>query len=151
MSDRAGADLLKEVRLDPQAAAASQAAMEAAIAEGPKRPKRSANTRGTEPFAHLTIREFLAGAEVLSGALELAVWVYILRERRIRATAGQTEPFSLTNGGLASWGISRAVKGRALRKLARAGLVRVERDGNRCPRISVLVPMQMDTSKNLAA
>jgi len=51
--------------------------MEAAIAEGPKRPKRSAKTRGTEPFAHLTICEFLAGAEVLSSALELAVWVYL--------------------------------------------------------------------------
>src|SRR5215203_3348503 len=138
MSDRAGTDLLKEVRLDPQAAAASHAAMEAALAEGPKRSKRSANTRGTERFAHFTIQEFLGGAGILNNTLELAVWVYILRERRIRATAGQAEPFSLTNSGLASWGISRAVKGRALRKLARAGLVRIERDGNRCPRISVL-------------
>jgi len=57
--------------------AAANTAMEAAIAECSKKPKRSAKTRGTEPLAHLTICEFLAGAEVLSGALELAVWVYV--------------------------------------------------------------------------
>src|SRR5215207_9780192 len=49
--------------------AAANTAMEAAIAECSKKPKRSAKTRGTEPLAHLTICEFLAGAEVFSGAL----------------------------------------------------------------------------------
>jgi hypothetical protein len=136
MAEDAGTDLLELVRLRPveQSTIATRTAT-----EGPKRPRRKSETRETEPFAHFTIREFLAGLSVLDGALELATWVYILREWRLRLGAGQDGPLRLTNGGLAAWGVSRAVKGRALRKLAAAGLIRVERVGKCGLRLSVLV------------
>lgn len=140
MAEDAGTDLLELVRLKPveQSTIATRTAMGAKM-EGPKRPRRKSETRETEPFAHFTIREFLAGLSVLDGALELAAWVYILREWRLRIGAGQDGPLRLTNGGLAAWGISRAVKGRAVRKLAAAGLIRVERVGKCSLRLSVLV------------
>src|SRR4051794_24798095 len=46
----------------------------------------------TEPFIHVGLNEFLAGAEAVSSAGELAVWVYILRERLLRRSVG---PFPL--------------------------------------------------------
>jgi hypothetical protein len=140
MAEDVGIDLLELVRVNPveQSMIAARTAMGAKMA-GPKRPERKSETRETEPFAHFTIRAFLAVLSVLDGALEMAAWVYILREWRLRIGAGQDGPLRLTNGGLAAWGISRAVKGRAVRKLAAAGLIRVVRDGKCSLRLSVLI------------
>ena len=90
----------------------------------------------TEPFIHVALVAFLAGARALEGAQELVVWAYILREGHIRQTSGQSETFALTNVSLPNW-ITRSTKARALRKLAAAGLIVVERDGQSSPKVRI--------------
>ena len=59
---------------------------------------------------HITERELLAGLKVLGGAQELAVWLFILRERRVRQAIGQPLTFALTNATLVPWGIGKHTK-----------------------------------------
>jgi hypothetical protein len=97
--------------------------------------------REAEPFVHVTERELLAGLRVLHGAQELAVWLFILRERRVREAIGQPMSFALTNASLVPWGIGKHTKARAIRKLAAAGLIMVERDGFKSPQVTVCEPL----------
>ena len=117
--------------------------MEAAPAEeqpAPK-PQRLTARREAEPFVHVMDRELLVGMKAVDSAQELAVWLYILRERRWRQRKGQTETFVLTTVALRIWaGIGRTTKFRALQKLAMAGLLRIEKDGRSSPRVTVCDP-----------
>ena len=83
----------------------------------------------------------MAGLKVLGGAQELAVWLFILRERRVRQAIGQPLTFALTNATLVPWGIGKRTKARTVRKLAAAGLITVERDGFKSPRVMVCEPL----------
>jgi hypothetical protein len=94
------------------------------------RSKRKQRARETEPFIHMPVRDFVRGVQALKGAKELAVWVFILRQWRI----SQPEPVAVTNAGLAAWGVGRRAKYLALDKLAKAGLIRLERQPRRNPR-----------------
>ena len=51
----------------------------------------------------------------------------------------KTNTFIVSNLVLEAWGIQPDAKGRALRKLERAGLIRVERRGKRSPRVTLLI------------
>jgi len=127
--DISDAELLESLRYRPELEAEAPA----------KRSKREAK-RETEPFVHVTERELLAGLRALDGAHELAVWLYILRERRLRQALSLPESFALTNRALAAWGVNKDSKRRAVRKLAAARLIRVERDGSHSPRVSICGP-----------
>ena len=96
------------------------------------RAKAKWQEREAEPFIHVTDRALLAGVRAVDGAQELAVWLFILREHRVRQGRGQSGAFALTTATLRAWaGIGRSTKSRALQKLAAADLVRIERDGAR--------------------
>ena len=95
-------------------------------------PKKRAKPREEEPFVHCTVREFLVGVAAVEGARELAVWVYLLRARRL---APDAQEISVSNEALATWGVSRETKRRALRKLSRAGLICIKQAKGRSPRV----------------
>ena len=97
------------------------------------------NARERAPFVHVPVEELLAGATVLAGALELLVWIYILREWHMRRSMGVLGSLPVTNVGLARWGVSRFAKRRAIDKLSKAGLLHVEKHGGRNPRVSVAI------------
>ncbi len=132
--DDFGDELIKVFGFDPRAEPSLPTVIPApARAPAPKEKRREA-----EAFVHVTDRELLAGLRVLDSAQELAVWLYILRERRWRQRKGQTEAFPLTNVALRAWaGIGQMTKSRTLRKLSAAGLIRIERGGRQSPRVTV--------------
>jgi hypothetical protein len=103
---------------------------------GQPKAKRHKLGDRTEPFIHVALAAFLAGARALDGAQELVVWAYILREGHIRQASGQSETFTLTTVSLPGW-ITRSTKARALRKLAAAGLIALERDGQSSPKVRI--------------
>src|SRR5215203_5952588 len=74
--------------------------------EAAKKPKRAPTA---EAFIHVTVREFLSGVSVLDGALELSVWIYLLRVRRMYHLTRPGEPIALSNSNLATWGVSRVI------------------------------------------
>lgn len=51
----------------------------------------------------------------------------------------RTDSFIVSNLMLQEWGVQPDAKSRALRALERAGLIRVERQGKRSPKISLIV------------
>jgi hypothetical protein len=51
----------------------------------------------------------------------------------------KSDTFIVSNLMLRDWGIQADAKSRALRKLERAGLIRVERQGKRSPQVTLLV------------
>jgi hypothetical protein len=115
---------VESIRLTPE--------MIATIPADPvEQPKWTQRARETEPFVHIPVRDFVRGVRALKGAKELAVWAFILRQWRI----SQPEPVIVTNVGLAAWGIGRRTKYLALDKLVKAGLIRVERQPRRNPRV----------------
>jgi DNA-binding transcriptional ArsR family regulator len=79
------------------------------------------------------IRDLTSGAGVLDSAGEMLVWLYVLRERRMKGP----KPVAVTNAGLAAWGVDRRTKYRTLEKLENAGLIRVERRGKSSPLVSL--------------
>ena len=98
--DDLGDELIKVFGFDPRVQSPLRAAEARSAGTGaaPKEKRREA-----EAFVHVTDRELLAGLKVLDSAQELAVWLYILRERRWRQRKGQPETFPLTNVALRAW------------------------------------------------
>jgi hypothetical protein len=123
--------LLNSLRLPPGMAVSR----DRLIAAQP--PKQRAKPREEEPFVHCTVREFLVGVAALDGARELAVWVYLLRARRL---ASDVREVPLSNEALAAWGVSRETKRRALRKLSAAGLICIKQAKGRSPRVVLREP-----------
>src|SRR6516165_5259348 len=77
--------------------------------------------------------------------------VWLLEARRLGVTAllvglalwhikglRKTDTFIVSNLMLRDWGIQADAKSRALRKLERAGLITVERQGKRSPQVTLL-------------
>ena len=106
------------------------------MAELPVTPKEPSKRkpRQNRSFVHMTVEDFLAGAEVLDSKKELLVWVFILRQWRIV----HPEPVAMANVGLSAWGVGRQIKYRAIEKLARAGLIQVQARGKASPRVKPL-------------
>ena len=87
--DNLGVELIKVFGFDPrvpaeEVALALHAAAEARKAEEKVAAPRRKPERESQPFMHFTDREFLVGLKAVDSAQELAVWLYILRERRWR-------------------------------------------------------------------
>jgi hypothetical protein len=68
------------------------------------------------------------------GCLHAFVWLYL--HYRVWAEGTRTVP--LPNKSLTKAGVSRQVKYRALTRLERAGIIRVERRGRRSPLVTLL-------------
>ena len=63
----------------------------------------------------------------------------------------KADTFIVSNVMLQDWGIQPDAKRRALRKLERAGLIRVERRGKRSPQVTLVVQYRFDGGKVAAA
>src|SRR5215207_5522299 len=111
---------LESIRLTPEMLATTAAHLD-------QPSNRKSRARENEPFLHMSVRDFVRGVRTLKGAKELAVWAFILRQWRI----SQPEPVAVTNAGLAAWGVGRRTKYFALDKLAKAGLIQVEKQSRR--------------------
>jgi hypothetical protein len=121
------ADLAELLGVEPEQLAAM-------APPGAPKTKRYKLGGQSDPFIHVGLNEFLAGVKTVSSAGELAVWVYILRERRLRRSVG---PFPLANAGLVAWGITKNTKSRALQKLVAAGLITIEKHGHSSPWVQI--------------
>jgi hypothetical protein len=69
------------------------------------------------------------------GVKALLVGLALWHIRRLR----KNNTFVVSNLMLGAWGIHADAKSRALRKLERAGLITVERQGKRSPQVTLLV------------
>lgn len=95
------------------------AALDAPPAETTKKPARKQRARETRPFLHVDRDLFTAGIVALK-CPQAAVWAFILQRWRLTE-----EPVAVTNTALKEWHVGRKAKYAALRKLAKAGLIRV--------------------------
>jgi DNA-binding transcriptional ArsR family regulator len=69
------------------------------------------------------------------GATPLLVGLALWYLKKLR----QADTFMVSNLMLQEWGVQPDAKGRALRALERAGLIRVERCGKRSPHVTLIV------------
>jgi hypothetical protein len=98
------------------------------------KPVKARRPRETRPFLHVDRDTYTVGVIAL-GCPQAAVWAFILQRWRMTG-----EPVAVTNVALKEWRVGRKVKYAALRKLAKAGLIRVvEGSISRNPRV---VPVQ---------
>jgi len=80
-------------------------------------------------FVHEDMETLILGFDLRS-----RLWAYLLQRRRIQPG----KPLAVSNIRMATLGIHRFVKMRALRSLERAGLIRVLRACGKNPRVEVL-------------
>jgi hypothetical protein len=87
----------------------------------------------SEPWVKAPLRELAAEYRILGypGAVALLVLRY-------EAWKAKGKPFALPNKRLNQCGVGREVKRRTLTRLENAGVIRVERNGNRAPVIQWL-------------
>jgi hypothetical protein len=77
-------------------------------------------------FVRLTQDQAISGFRAL-GTPSALVWYYL----HYRVWADGKRTVALTNATLQDWGVSRRIKYRAIQQLAKAGLVRIENQGQR--------------------
>jgi hypothetical protein len=78
---------------------------------------------------------FKAVYPVVCSKAELAIAIYLCRRR---ITSGKRKTFTVPNGELKSWGISRKVKYRTLDRLAAAGLIKLDRRDGEALTVTIL-------------
>ena len=101
-----------------------------APSSSPRRRQRS-----TESFARIPYAKGLALHQHDIGS---AGWTILLELDRLILEARGRNPVSLTNHHLRQYGVDRAGKWRALRKLEAAGVIAIERRGREAPLITHL-------------
>jgi hypothetical protein len=85
---------------------------------------RRSKRKMTRAFVRLNLDEAAAGLKAL-GATAVLVWYALL----YRAWAEKRDTVAVPTTLLGSWGLDRSARWRALTRLARAGLVRLEPQG----------------------
>lgn len=85
---------------------------------------------------HFTIvsNEKLVAAARALGCEPLLVYLYAVYQHKLT----HRDKVDVTNYQMHDWGVSRKQKSRALQLLEEAGLIRIERNGNRSPKVTVL-------------
>jgi hypothetical protein len=118
---------LENLAVDPEEVARCEAAMRAA-------PKPALRPRLKDSFVRLP----LPNAVRLGGKASGAAWaVFVcLLDLEFRARV-KNQPLALTNGKLQKWNISRYQKMRALIELEALGLISVQREFCKAPRIKI--------------
>ena len=103
----------------------------------PKAPsgRRRRRQRSTESFARIPYAKGLALHQHDIGSVG---WTILLELDRLILEAGGRNPVRLTNHHLRQYGIDRAGKWRALRKLEAAGVVAIEQRGREAPLVTHL-------------
>ena len=89
--------------------------------------------RRVERFALLPLA-WAAKAAAATNTSKAVVWVWLVQE--VRRTGSDT--VSMSNEALAKYGVSRKIKGSALRQLESAGLIAVERRSGKAPAVRLL-------------
>jgi hypothetical protein len=82
-------------------------------------------------FLYASMPKVARGLNVFGGA---TVWVYLLQQARMQ----KKKTILVPNSGLSKLGVDRFLKARALRKLERAGLIRVRRRVGCAPEVTLL-------------
>ena len=101
-----------------------------AFSGSPRRRQRS-----TESFARIP---YAKGLPLHQHDIGSAGWTILLELDRLILEARGRNPVSLTNYRLRQYGVDRAGKWRALRKLEAAGVIAIERRGREAPLITHL-------------
>jgi hypothetical protein len=83
----------------------------------------------TKIFVHEDMKRLILGLDTRG-----KVWAYILVQHRM----SRGKPVVVTSTQLAKLGVNRFAKGRALRSLERAGLIRVQYASGQNPRVELL-------------
>jgi len=96
------------------------------------KPKHRRHKRG-KPYAQMYLKVAEDGFRALGNPASF-VWTYV----QYRAWADNNPTVPLPNEALATYGISRQVKWKALRRLEQAGLIRIETRSRKSPLITVL-------------
>jgi hypothetical protein len=108
--------------------------------------KRKPRNAGNGRFVKIGEQLLICLAEVLGSAKEMAVALHI--QQRVMIEGSST--IKVTNQALAPWGVGRAIKRRALAKLASAGLIEfVERSNAANPRIRIIGSLWLAASNVL--
>jgi hypothetical protein len=103
-----------------------------------KRRARLTGPRLTGPFLLAPLAAVKTGCKVLKGPKQMAVWLHLLHLTRVE----QSNTVKITNRALEGWGVDRAQKYRALRLLAKAGLVTVDWRERRNPTVTLVADWQ---------
>lgn len=87
------------------------------------KPKRhGVAPKRTEPFLQISHKSLVAGGKVLRGTKQFLVWLYVHH----RVWADKTNTVTVGNKTLGAWGVNRAEKVKALRRLEAADLISVQ-------------------------
>ena len=99
----------------------------------PAPPIRERRACVQDPFVLVTIKELERGVAACGGQ-QLAVWLYIVRQARLRGT----RTVRVTSKGLTAFGVDPDAKLRALRRLEEAELITVGRQDGRNPVVTIV-------------
>jgi hypothetical protein len=118
---------LDNLRVDPEEVARREAAMRAA-------PKPAPRPRPKDGFVRLP----LSNAVRLGGKASGAAWAVLacLLDLEFQARV-KDQPLALTNRALQKWNVSRYRKTRALTELEALGMISVQREPRKAPRIKI--------------
>ena len=98
------------------------------------KPKTAKHKRQTMAFVQLTHVDAVAGFKALRNSGSL-VWYALL----YRAWIEKSRTVRLPTKLLQSWGVLRGTRSRAITRLERAGLIRVERGAGKAARVTLLL------------
>jgi DNA-binding transcriptional ArsR family regulator len=120
------------LRLDQNRVARSQ--------DGTRHGRRVSPVRGKFIAGPIDVSWIVQASRLGVGALFLGNFLWYLRGLR------KSDTFTVSNLMLREWGIQPDAKRRALRKLEKAGLIRVERRGKRSPQVTLVVEKKASRS-----
>ncbi len=100
---------------------------------GTRKGRRASSIRGKFIAGPIDVSWVVQASRLGVKALLVGLALWHLKKLR------QADTFTVSNLMLQEWGVQPDAKGRALRALERAGLIRVERRGKRSPLVSVVV------------
>jgi hypothetical protein len=99
---------------------------------GTSKGRRASPIRGKFIAGPIDVQWVVQASRLVKSLLVgLALW----HLKRLR----QADTFMVSNLMLQEWGVQPDAKSRALRALERAGLIRVERQGKRSPKVTLIV------------
>lgn len=100
---------------------------------GARRGRRASPIRGKFIAGPIDVSWVVQASHLGVKALLVGLSLWHLKKLR------QADTFTVSNLMLQEWGVQPDAKSRSLRALERAGLIRVERQGKRSPRVTLIV------------
>jgi DNA-binding transcriptional ArsR family regulator len=111
---------------------------------GNRRPRRRSTAPGIFIAGPVDVAWVLQAGRLGVKALLVGLLLWHLRGLK------RSDTFKVSNMMAERWGVTPDAKGRALRKLEAAGLIAVERQGKRSPRVTLLVQGRSATPRTVS-